>query len=70
MTSAVAFDEVLGTLPIPPGRSSVIAPVATARLNARTCAPRLHRLVRFGVVCLGVLHYLLLHLLTSMESES
>ena len=52
MTSAAAFDTVLI-------RSSVIAPVVTARLNARTCAPRLHRLVRIGIVRLGVLRYLL-----------
>ena len=40
--------------------------VATARLNARTCAPRLQRLVRIGIVRLGVLHYLL----TESEEET
>ena len=40
--------------------------VATARLNARTCAPRLHRLARIGIVRLGVLHYLL----TESEEET
>ena len=49
MTSAAAFVEVF----IPVVRDRAL------RLNARTCAPRLHRLVRIGIVRLGVLHYLL-----------
>ena len=41
--------------------------VATARLNARTCAPRWHRLGRIGIVRLSVLHY---YLLTESEEET
>ena len=41
--------------------------VATARLNARTCAPRWHRLGRIGIVRLSVLHY---YLLTESEQET
>ena len=59
MTSAAAFVEVF----IPVVRDRAL------RLNARTCAPRLHRLVRIGIVRLGplgVLHYLL----TEREEET
>ena len=56
MTSAAAFVEVF----IPVVRDRAL------RLNARTCAPRLHRLVRIGIVRLGALHYLL----TEREEET
>ena len=58
VTSAAAFVEVF----IPVVRDRAL------RLNARTCAPRLHRLVRIGIVRpgLGVLHYLL----TEREEET
>ena len=62
MTSAAAFVEVF----IPVVRDHGVTTVATARLNARTCAPHLQRLVRIGIVRLGVLHYLL----TESEEET
>ena len=59
MTSAAAFVEVF--IPVVRDHGGNSAPQC-----ARTCAPRLQRLVRIGIVRLGVLHYLL----TESEEET